>query len=102
MDDIARTCGHDANQLHYARTAKALRRQAHALAAGATFQLGQPILGDRLSRVWWAVLLRAAAAVVFGLATLVWPRHSALALLALFGAYAIFDGLTLLLISASA
>jgi uncharacterized membrane protein HdeD (DUF308 family) len=40
--------------------------------------------------------------VGFGLATLVWPRHSALALLALFGGYALFDGLTVLVIAASA
>jgi uncharacterized membrane protein HdeD (DUF308 family) len=102
MEEIARACGHDANQAHYAHMARALRRKAHALAAGATFQLGEPIVRGPFWRTWWVVLLRAVAAVVFGVVTLVWPRHSALALLALFGAYALFDGLTVLLISASA
>jgi uncharacterized membrane protein HdeD (DUF308 family) len=102
MEEIAQACGHDANQAQYARTAAALRRKAHALAAGATFQLGQPIVRGLYWRSWWVVLLRAAAAVVFGLLTLAWPRHSALALVALFGGYALFDGLTVLLVCASA
>jgi uncharacterized membrane protein HdeD (DUF308 family) len=102
MDEIAQACGHDANHAHYARTARELRRKAHELAAGATFQLGRPIVRGLYWRSWWVVLLRAVAAVVFGLLTLAWPRHSALALVTLFGVYALFDGLTVLLISASA
>jgi uncharacterized membrane protein HdeD (DUF308 family) len=102
MEEIAQACSHDVNQAHYARTARALRWKAHTLTAGATFQLGQPIVRGPFWRTWWIVLLRGAAAVVFGALTLVWPRHSALALLALFGAYALFDGLTVLVIAASA
>jgi uncharacterized membrane protein HdeD (DUF308 family) len=102
MDEIARACGHETNKARYMRTAKELRRKAHALAEGATFQLGQPVLHGPWSRTWWVVLVRAVAAVVFGVVTLGWPRHSALALLALFGAYALFDGLTMLLLSTTA
>jgi uncharacterized membrane protein HdeD (DUF308 family) len=46
------------------------------------------------------VLLRAIAAVAFGVLIIAWPRHTALALVGLFGGYALFDGLTALLISA--
>ena len=101
MDDIAQACGQEADRAHYARLATRLRRKARALAAGAKFQLGEPIVRGPLWRTWWIVLLRAAGATAFGVLTLVWPRHSALALLALFGSYAIFDGLTVLLVSAS-
>lgn len=99
MEEIARACGHADNTARYALTARALRRKAHVLAAGATFRLGKPIVHDPFSRIWWVVLLRALAAVVFGVLTLAWPRHSALTLLSLFGAYALFDGLSALLIS---
>jgi uncharacterized membrane protein HdeD (DUF308 family) len=68
--------------------------------AGRIFALGEPLVRDRSSRIWWVLLLRAAAAVTFGVLTLVWPRHTALALVWLFGGYATFDGLVSLAISA--
>jgi uncharacterized membrane protein HdeD (DUF308 family) len=68
--------------------------------ARATFHLGRPLLRDRLTRIWWVVLIRAAANVTFGAFTLGWPKRTAFALMALFGAYAIIDGLIALVISA--
>ena len=102
VDEIARSCSHEANRVHLTRVASALRRKARALAEGTTLQLGRPMVRDRTSRIWWVTLLRALAAIAFGLLALVWPRHSARAIMALFGAYAVFDGFVVLLVAAQA
>jgi uncharacterized membrane protein HdeD (DUF308 family) len=47
---------------------------------------------DRMSRDWWIIALQGAAAIVFGLVALAWPGITLLALVFLFGAYAIVDG----------
>lgn len=47
---------------------------------------------DRMSRDWWIIALQGVAAVVFGVMALVWPGITLLALVFLFGAYAILDG----------
>jgi uncharacterized membrane protein HdeD (DUF308 family) len=52
-----------------------------------------------LVRNWWVVLLRGLAAVLFGLLTLFAPEISLTALVLLFGAYALVDGV-LALVSA--
>ncbi|MDQ7262858.1 HdeD family acid-resistance protein [Paracoccus sp. PS-1] len=41
---------------------------------------------------WWVPLLRGIAAILFGLMALIWPGLTVYALLLVFGAYAIFDG----------
>jgi len=55
------------------------------------------LIDDRISsllaRSWWFVLLRGLAAIAFGLLTWAEPRISLSALVLLFGAYAILDGL---------
>jgi uncharacterized membrane protein HdeD (DUF308 family) len=45
-----------------------------------------------LARNWWAVALRGAAGMIFGIITFLMPGASLAALVLLFGAYAIVDG----------
>jgi uncharacterized membrane protein HdeD (DUF308 family) len=47
---------------------------------------------DGLSRNWWAVSLRGLAGIVFGIITFFAPGISLTALVLLFGAYALVDG----------
>jgi uncharacterized membrane protein HdeD (DUF308 family) len=52
---------------------------------------------DRLSRDWWIIALQGGAAVVFGVLALVWPEITLLALVFLFAAYALVDGVLALI-----
>lgn len=57
----------------------------------------EPTLATRpilrvLSENWWLLLLRGIAAVIFGILAFVWPGLSLLALVILFGIYALLDG----------
>jgi uncharacterized membrane protein HdeD (DUF308 family) len=47
---------------------------------------------DTLARNWWVVLLRGIAGVLFGVITFIWPGISLAALVLVFGAYALVDG----------
>ncbi|MER6032203.1 HdeD family acid-resistance protein [Streptomyces sp. NPDC001851] len=47
-------------------------------------------------QLMWMLVLRGIAALLFGIAALVWPGVTVLALALLFGAYALVDGLALL------
>lgn len=47
---------------------------------------------DRMSRDWWIIALQGVAAIVFGVLALVWPGITLLALVFLFAAYALVDG----------
>lgn len=49
-------------------------------------------LPQLLARNWWLFLLRGAAALLFGVLSLVWPGISLATLILLFGAYALVDG----------
>ena len=42
---------------------------------------------------WWALALRGAFAIIFALIAILWPGITALALILLFGAYALVDGI---------
>ena len=46
-----------------------------------------------LSQTWWLVVLRGLVAVLFGVAAFVWPGLTTLALVIMFGVYALVDGL---------
>ena len=45
-----------------------------------------------MARSWWVWLLRGIAAIVFGIIAFVSPAATLLALVIVFGIYAIFDG----------
>lgn len=47
---------------------------------------------DMLTRRWWAFAIQGAAALVFGILTLVWPGLSLVVLITLFGALALVRG----------
>ena len=53
----------------------------------------------RLTRKWWLLAWRGMVAVLFGWAALVWPGATLTALVLLFGAYALVDGLLALIVS---
>jgi uncharacterized membrane protein HdeD (DUF308 family) len=50
-------------------------------------------------RTWWLIVLRGLAALAFGLIAIFWPGISLAALVMLFGAYALLDGVITLAIS---
>ena len=47
---------------------------------------------DLITRHWWVLAVRGGFAVLFGLAALFWPGITVLALVILFGLYALVDG----------
>lgn len=46
---------------------------------------------------WWLLLLRGLAGIVFGILALLWPGLTVMALLIVFGVYAILDGILALI-----
>lgn len=54
-------------------------------------------IGTRLARNWWALALRGAIAVLFGLTALFWPGITLTALVVLFGAFVLAGGIFVLI-----
>lgn len=46
---------------------------------------------------WWLLLLRGLAGIVFGILALLWPGLTVMALLIVFGVYAVLDGILALI-----
>ena len=51
---------------------------------------------DLLTRHWWLLVVRGVLGILFGILALVWPGATIAALVLLFGAYAIVDGVATL------
>jgi uncharacterized membrane protein HdeD (DUF308 family) len=49
-----------------------------------------------VSRDWWVFAIRGIAAIVFGILAFIWPGATLAALVLLFGAYVLVDGVSLL------
>ncbi len=49
---------------------------------------------DAIAKRWWMLVVRGVAAIAFGVLAIVWPSSSLLALVLLWGAYALIDGTT--------
>jgi uncharacterized membrane protein HdeD (DUF308 family) len=47
---------------------------------------------DALARNWWLILLRGVCAIIFGVLAFAWPGITLLALVVLYGAFALSDG----------
>lgn len=48
---------------------------------------------EQFTQNWWLYAVRGVLAVIFGLLALIWPGQTLLALVLLFGAYALVDGI---------
>ena len=51
------------------------------------------MLSQHVARNWWALALRGLFAALFGIAAFIWPGLTLTALIVLFAAYALVDGL---------
>jgi uncharacterized membrane protein HdeD (DUF308 family) len=51
-----------------------------------------PAVRTSIAHNWWALALRGVFALIFGILTLVWPSLTVAVLVALFGAWALVDG----------
>jgi uncharacterized membrane protein HdeD (DUF308 family) len=47
---------------------------------------------EKIARNWWMYAVRGVVAILFGILALIWPKETILALVLLFGAYALLDG----------
>ena len=59
-------------------------------------------VADTLSHNWWLLALRGLAGVIFGILTFIWPAISLFALIMLFGAFALVNGVLSVFLAAKA
>lgn len=57
---------------------------------------------NALAARWWLLVIRGVAAILFGVLAITWPRISLFALVLLWGAYALADGVLGVLLAAGA
>jgi uncharacterized membrane protein HdeD (DUF308 family) len=57
------------------------------------FEGTQGLMFEQWSRNWWMIAVRGVVAILFGLVAWIWPGITVLALVILFGAYALVDGI---------
>jgi uncharacterized membrane protein HdeD (DUF308 family) len=48
---------------------------------------------EKIARNWWLFVLRGVIAVIFGVVALIWPEQMVQALVLVFGAFALVDGI---------
>ncbi len=48
---------------------------------------------EKISRNWWLYAVRGVVAIIFGVVALIWPGQALQALVLVFGAYALVDGI---------
>jgi uncharacterized membrane protein HdeD (DUF308 family) len=48
---------------------------------------------EKITHNWWMFAIRGVAAVIFGIVALIWPGQALQALVLVFGAYALVDGI---------
>ncbi|MDR8415143.1 HdeD family acid-resistance protein [Nonomuraea sp. 3-1Str] len=48
---------------------------------------------EQIARIWWLILIRGIAALIFGILALIWPGKTLLIVVIFFGAYAIVEGI---------
>jgi uncharacterized membrane protein HdeD (DUF308 family) len=47
---------------------------------------------EKIASNWWLYAVRGVVAILFGILAIIWPKETILALVLLFGAYALLDG----------
>jgi uncharacterized membrane protein HdeD (DUF308 family) len=62
------------------------------LESGMRMPLGVSALLGTLAENWWLLLLRGLVAIAFGVTAFLWPNITLMALIYLWGAYAVIDG----------
>ena len=48
---------------------------------------------EKITQNWWMLAVRGVAAVIFGVLALIWPGQTLQALVLVFGAFALVDGI---------
>ncbi|MEV0144550.1 MULTISPECIES: HdeD family acid-resistance protein [unclassified Nonomuraea] len=48
---------------------------------------------EQIARIWWLILIRGIAALIFGILALIWPGKTLLIVVIFFAAYAIVEGI---------